>query len=474
MDSGEEVAVFMQIDILKNPAISYLLKTRIFQFILQVPFVIMLFIIIFAGLYGASLGSRNIATVVTWTIWWSGIIFTFPLIGRAWCLVCPWAAIADWTQRLAFWKKKEAGAGLDKKIPVALRNMYPVIITLLIITWAEFYFSAVSSPMVTAYIAIIFAAAAILTSLIFERRSFCRYLCPIGGMLGIYSKFSFLELRARDTSICRGCATKDCVNGNEKGYGCPVFEYPEAMDRNTYCVLCTECIKACPKDNIAVNIRPITKELASLSDTRLDESLMALVVFALMLFHSVTMLRVWFKWTDYIILNTGIEPYALVTIALFTFTLLTILIYSFFVWVSGFYSPKPHAPNPKPFINFAYLLIPLALFFHLSHNVFHLFGEGKNLLIVSSDPFGWGWDILGTRGLISEPIISFDMIYYIQIILAVIGLGYAFSLLHKNGGIFHGRTLSITTAILVLTILFIIMINQPMVMRMGEECHLGK
>lgn len=452
-------------DILKNSAINHILKNRAFQFILQIPFVLIFILIILAGLYGASLSSSNIATVVTWTIWWGGIIFTFPLIGRAWCLVCPWAAVADWVQRLAFWKKKETGLGLDKKFPVNLRNMYPVIITFLIITWAEFYFSAVSSPKNTAYIAIIFLITAVLISIIFERRSFCRYLCPIGGMIGVYSRFSFLELRARDRTICRGCNTKDCINGNEKGYGCPVFEYPEAMDRNTYCVLCTECIKTCPKDNIAMNIRPITKELAQPSDRSLDESLMILAAFAIVIFHGITMIPFWFKWTDAIMLNTGIEPYALVTIALFAFTGFTILVYLFFILLTHDSQLTTH----DSFIAFAYPLIPIALFFHLSHNVFHLFGEGENLLIVSSDPFGWGWDLFGTRGLKLEPIISFNMIYYLEIALAILGTVYAIYLAYKTSlqDIAGRGFVSMAIMILCLTVLYILMLNQPMVMRMG-------
>ena len=166
----------MKIDLLKNSTINYFLKIRPFQFILQIPFILIFMLIIFAGLYGASLSSRNISTVVTWTIWWGGLIFTFPLIGRAWCLVCPWAAVADWVQRLAFWRKKDSILGLDMKWPVSLRNMYPVIFTFLLITWAEFYFFAVSSPIVTAYIAIIFLIAAVLISISLLRRLFLQSL----------------------------------------------------------------------------------------------------------------------------------------------------------------------------------------------------------------------------------------------------------------------------------------------------------
>ena len=37
----------------------------------------------------------------------------------------------------------------------------------------------------------------------FERRLWCRHLCPIGGMNGMFAKLSMTELRAH-TGICSG------------------------------------------------------------------------------------------------------------------------------------------------------------------------------------------------------------------------------------------------------------------------------
>jgi len=37
----------------------------------------------------------------------------------------------------------------------------------------------------------------------FERRLWCRHLCPIGGMNGMFAKLSMTELRARQ-GVCSG------------------------------------------------------------------------------------------------------------------------------------------------------------------------------------------------------------------------------------------------------------------------------
>jgi len=453
-------------DILRARGIANLLKARPFQFLLQLPFVFIFILIIVAGLYGAQLPGANIATVVTWTVWWGGLIFTFPLIGRAWCLVCPWAAIGDWVQRLALWKRKEE-MGLGKRWPTYLRNLYPVITAFILITWAEFYFRMVSSPVATAYLAIVILTIAVIIALIFERRGFCRYLCPIGGMIGVYSTFSATELRCRDRSVCKECKTKDCLRGNERGYGCPVFEYPETMDSNTYCILCTECIKTCPRDNIAFNIRPLTTELRSPQSRRIDEALMILVILGITIFHTLTMTPYWFKIMDVAMMATGLTPGALFTISMIIFIIITIFVYYMFTLISGPFSTHHRSlATGHPFIIYAYPLIPLALFFHLGHNLLHLFGEGQRLVNVTSDPFGWGWDIFGTARLSLNPILPLSIIPYIQWVLAFTGFGYCIYLAYKASPCWWGF-MPVAVMVSILTIAYLWLLSQPMVMRMG-------
>jgi len=103
---------------------------------------------------------------------------------------------------------------------------------------------------------------AVVPAMYYERNSFCRYACLVGRISGLYAMFAPTELRAKDREVCQGCRTKDCVRGNKRGYGCPVFEYPGRMETNADCILCTECIKTCPKDNISFNIRPFAGDLS--------------------------------------------------------------------------------------------------------------------------------------------------------------------------------------------------------------------
>jgi ferredoxin len=136
-------------------------------------------------------------------------------------------------------------------------------------------FSAITltNARVTAWVLLGLIFLAILLSLTFERRAFCTYVCPIGGFSGIYAQAAPLEVRVKSTAICAAHNEKTCYNE------CPWGIYPLAMRDSSQCGLCMECLRVCPKDNIAVNLRPFGSDLGDQRRSqRLDEAFMALVM----------------------------------------------------------------------------------------------------------------------------------------------------------------------------------------------------
>ncbi len=83
---------------------------------------------------------------------------------------------------------------------------------------------------------ILFAA---LLGSVFIDRPFCRYLCPLGALLGAISKVGAARV-VRNEETCRHCQRCDQV--------CPVDIKVESMlqVRTTECLSCGECIAVCP------------------------------------------------------------------------------------------------------------------------------------------------------------------------------------------------------------------------------------
>ena len=166
-----------------------------------------------------------------------------------------------------------------------------------LLTWADEQLGVVRSPRVTAWIVLFFAAAAVAVGLFYERRSFCRHLCPIGGLIGIYSMTAPLELRAQSAGVCAADADKSCYRGGPESRGCPMFEFPATMDRNNYCNLCGECVTGCSRDNLVLRFRALGKDLWATGRRVLDEAYLAVALVGLTLLVTAQMLSAWPGWT---------------------------------------------------------------------------------------------------------------------------------------------------------------------------------
>ena len=421
-------------DLLRIPLIRSLLRSRPFRFTAQLVVSVFFLLIIAAGLFGNQNPALNIAPLLTWTIWWCGLVVLIMFAGKAWCYVCPWDAIATWMERLRLWKKTDEGSGLALPWPRVLRNIWLATILFVGLTWVELGFGVTMRPLATAYLGITMLLLAVVSAFLFDRKGFCRYGCLVGRVSGLYAMFAGLEVRARDSHKCRRCTTRECLKGSETAYGCPTFEFVGRMNANTYCIQCTECIQACPHDNVAVNLRPWGADLAVQRRPRTDEAYLALLMLAITGFHGLTMTPVWQTVISAIEAALPIGPIAAFSLAMAGLMAFPIAIYAGLVWLShaissgraAATSTDGTAPSYRQyFIRYAYCVLPIALFYHLAHNLEHMLMEGQKVFSLLSDPFGWGWNLFGTATLVIPPVASLGVLWILQVVLVAVGHVYS-------------------------------------------------
>ncbi len=83
-------------------------------------------------------------------------------------------------------------------------------------------------------------------------RFWCRYLCPMGALLSLFNRVSFLHLTL-DTSRCGRCS--DCASS------CPMGINPHEDHDDHNCIKCGECASACSFDALKLTFAPqITHE----------------------------------------------------------------------------------------------------------------------------------------------------------------------------------------------------------------------
>jgi YHS domain-containing protein len=464
-----------RLDLLSLRWVAAALRSRLFRFGLRAVVAVLFVLIIAAGLFGNQNPALNIAPILTWTVWWGMLIVLILFAGKAWCYVCPWDAIAEWTEKLTFWRKNPDGLSAGLKWPRIVRNISIATVLFVGLTWIELGFGVTTRPRVTAYLAIAMLLMAVASALLFDRKSFCRYGCLVGRVSGLYALFAGVEVRARSAAACTRCHTKECVQGSDTAYGCPTFLYPGKLATNTYCIQCMECVQACPHGNLAVNLRPWGSDLASDGKPRTDEAYLALLMLAITGFHGLTMTPFWARFVDAVRNAGGVGRIAAFSFSMTLLMLGPIAVYAGLVALSASLG-RGRSMTPLRyrdyFIRYAYALLPIALFYHIAHNMEHLLMEGPKVIAMASDPFGWGWNLLGTATWAIPPMISLDKLWLVQVVLVLVGHLYSLWIAQKTSlRLFGDRRaafrsqLPMLAAMIGFSVFSLWLLKQPMEMR---------
>lgn len=355
---------------------------------------------ILAGIIGTPVGSHNFSIVFVWIAWWAILILVaVPFFGRGWCAVCPIPLPGEWVQRGAVLNPPgKKPKWLDLRWPKFLRNIWLQNISFLLL--ALFSSVLLTTPNITAIVLAAMLFAAIGLSMIFERRAFCRYLCPVGGFIGLYSQAAPIELRIKDKAACVTCVGKPCYNGSDSGYGCPWDVFPGGLTKNTCCGLCMECIRTCPHDNIAINLRPFAADLAKPS-TRLDEAFKAFIMLGSAMIYAGVLLGPWGALKD--------AAYTVGTNAWFLYA----IVFLFFIFgiLPGIFTlcvlrAQSALSLKQRFASLATLLIPLGLMFWVAFSLSFVLTNASYILAALSDPLGLGWNLFGTASIAWQPMLT--------------------------------------------------------------------
>ncbi len=450
-----------RINLIAHPFIYSLVRNRWFQAVPQLMMVVVFFFLIYAGLFGNRIG--NITPVAVWTIWWGGLVFMVAVMGPAFCFACPWDGLANLASRLSIARKTQS-ISLGLKVPKTFRNMYPAIALFTLLTWAELGLGVTSDPRSTAYMGISMAVLAVGCALLFNKKTFCAHLCPVGRISGMYANFAPIELRAKDPKVCATCKTQECLRGGGDGYACPTGISLKVVNNATMCTLCTECVKSCDKNNVAFNIRPFARDLYQKMRTRPDESWMCISLLALTLFHGFSMTT---AWEDFTPGNNSLLRWMDVTLGTphaFNFTVGMIIVCSIPVVLyvlSGFLAERMTRGSGitarTMFLHYAYSLLPVALFYHLSHNLMHILMEGGAIVPMLSDPLNIGWNLFGTADMQLGHLVSDTVTWYLQILLIVIGHLVGIVVAHRTSRrLFSDRKMAVRSLLPMLAIMVLV------------------
>jgi hypothetical protein len=118
------------------------------------------------------------------------------------------------------------------------------------------------------------------------------------------------------------------------------------------------------------------------------------------------------------------------TVALVLFPVLFLAVYMMAVWLMGIMvaartpggAGRPMPPTTGLARHFVLTLVPIAIAYHLAHYLSYLLVAGQLIIPLASDPFGFGWDLLGTALYrIDVGIVGPRFVWYTAVIAIVVG-----------------------------------------------------
>lgn len=394
------------LDLLKFPVVKSIMKSKYFPKIFQIPVAAVFGLIAYELLAGPSSAHDNPGTALMWVLWWPLIPIVFLFVGRFWCAICPFGTLSDFIQKLV---------GVNRPVPAFLKKygIWIIDASFILMTWADHVFGIVSSPWGSGILLLLITFAVIVSGAFFQRRTWCRYLCFLGGLSGNYARTGMIALRA-NTDICQTCTSKAaCFNGTDKAPACPLFSFPRTMDSNANCNLCGNCVKNCPNDAITLTLRPPTKELWFIRSPKIEESFLAMAIMGIVLIQNITMLEVWEQILSAVEEFTGVTNTAVIFTAVFALGVtLPVALLSLTAKVAATGNSESTIKN---FSRFGYALIPLDIAGHVAHNLFHLLAEGKSIYYSVAS-------IFGSNASGSAAIVGNDTIQIMQFIILALGL----------------------------------------------------
>ncbi|MDE2166287.1 MAG: 4Fe-4S binding protein [Alphaproteobacteria bacterium] len=199
--------------------------------------------------------TKVLAGAANWLIWglWFPLVFLSVLFsGRSWCgALCPMGAASEWLNRI----------GLKRPVPRWLRWEGAPIVSFLVITILGQTVGVRDYPDAILEVFGGTLAAALAVGFLYgrgrEKRAWCRHACPIGLLLGVFSRLGIVDLMPK-----RPVAGGDTYT--ERGL-CPTMIDLKRKTESRHCVMCLRCVQPDRAGGLQLRLRALGAEVADIA-----------------------------------------------------------------------------------------------------------------------------------------------------------------------------------------------------------------
>ncbi|WP_296556829.1 hypothetical protein [Pigmentiphaga sp.] len=337
------------------------------------------------GFYGNADAYANLTVTMVWVLWWVGMAFFCALVGDLWEIVNPLPTLYRAAVRMIGCRES-----LGWTYP-ARWAAWPAVILFFAFAWAELIWQDKDVPGAIATALLAYSVLGWIGMLLFGVEAWRRQADAFAMVFRVLGRFAPLEIRGstpdeparlRLRPYAAGLLTKEPVSNSVAAFVLLMlatvtfdgFHETPLMDRI---------------GTAAQMSRPVAETLFALSSvTALDET----------------------QWLN--------------TLLLLLFPIAFVLIFrGVSAWMLRLAGETAHAGRAQADLNaMVWSLVPIAVAYHLAHYASLLLTTGQFIIPLASDPFGWGWNLFGTRGrAVDLGILSPAVYWYVAVTLIVVG-----------------------------------------------------
>ncbi len=406
-------------NLLRFQAVRQAILSPLFPAVFQsavTPFFFILLALLFLGPQDPL---NNPAALFSWAVGWPVLIVGAFIWSRFWCSLCPIGTLSKLAKKII---------ALEKPFPTALKNRSDLLIAgaVLCIIWFETATGIRNSPFNVGLLLLTMLFSAVTVAVIYERQSWCRYLCGLGGMISVLSKGSFLELRA-DRNVCISqCSSNECYLGTPEREGCPFGQVAPKLHSNRFCKLCGICVKNCPHGAVNLNLRLPGNEIWEMRHTNTGTAFLIIGMIGGLLSEMAIKMPLYKELTSYLPLPDILKFTIIFFVVVLTANLMLAIatVFSHRVFDEGF---------QENYSRYGLALLPVALTGFMAFHLYYLINLGVQLPILVSKNFDF--EIFRTLIITVPPWLT----HFFQQLIVWLGLLWSLMIMYKLGRGSHER-----------------------------------
>ncbi|MGF1759578.1 hypothetical protein L4D76_16850 [Photobacterium sagamiensis] len=382
------------LNLMKLPVVRFLQHPLLIG-LLQALSIVLFVLILTAGWFGVQDPFQNIAPTLVWVIWWVGFAYVSGLLGNFWPLVNPWANIFTLLQWLVCRYSRLSSLSFNVALPRWI-GVWPAVMLFAAFSWIELVWRHSDEPANIASMALGYSLLTWTGMVLFGKEAWLQRGEAFTLVFGLLARFAPSEWNNKE------------------------------QERRWL-------------------LRPFGVGLLVSQPVSASLTVFVVLMLSVVTFDGFMATPLWASTVQWILYSDFLRPLLILLQPIFGDAVAVIMSLGFVLFPALFISVYytfcllmrlSTGPASSPGIRelagyFVMTLIPIALAYHLAHYMSFLLIVGQYIIPLLSDPFGFGWDLFGTKHyFVDIGIVNARFVWITSVIAIVTGHIFAVFLSH--------------------------------------------